>query len=390
MYSFPMSIFCVLVYAGQAISPSISSALVSTGSGGWRLIFWFQGAFNLVVFIAMLLLLQETRGTVLLSRRAIQLSKETGKPHRTRADDERQTVAIMVQTSLSRPFLYLTTEPICLAFSLFVGVAWALLFLSLTSVPIAFGRAYGYTGLQSSFVLLGIAVGGLIGWALQFHQEYLYHRKAKNCGGKPPPEARLTYPCVGAILFPVGLFMYAWGTRPEVHPAVGIIGVIAFNTGVYWVYVGVFSFLSDVYERYASSALAAQSWLRNLFAGVFPLFGVKMYEQLDAPIATTILASISAALAIVPFGLYFYGDRLRKASRVARQLAKEEEEAAEFMANEREKTSRRQAKEERKRQLALQTTPSSGLGPIAKDHLHDAPPAPSTPHQPARDPEKQS
>lgn len=39
------------------------------------------------------------------------------------------------------------------------------------------------------------------------------------------------------------------------------------------VYSGIFTFLVDAYPLYAASALAANSFLRSMFATVFPLFG---------------------------------------------------------------------------------------------------------------------
>lgn len=39
------------------------------------------------------------------------------------------------------------------------------------------------------------------------------------------------------------------------------------------VYSGVFTFLVDAYPEFAASALAANSFARSSFAGVFPLFG---------------------------------------------------------------------------------------------------------------------
>lgn len=41
------------------------------------------------------------------------------------------------------------------------------------------------------------------------------------------------------------------------------------------VYSGIFTFLVDAYPSYAASALAANSFTRSTFAGVFPLFGTQ-------------------------------------------------------------------------------------------------------------------
>ncbi len=153
--------------------------------------FGFQAFLSVIVFIWMLFTMHETRGTVLLSRRAKLLTKVTGKLHRCRADDERAKLSIMLKTSLTRPFLYLFTEPIVLIFSLWVGVAWGVIFLSLSSTAIAFRQAYDYSSQTSSFILMGIAAGGVLGWLLSFHQEHLYRKAAIKAGGKAPPEARL-------------------------------------------------------------------------------------------------------------------------------------------------------------------------------------------------------
>jgi hypothetical protein len=39
------------------------------------------------------------------------------------------------------------------------------------------------------------------------------------------------------------------------------------------VYSGIFTFLVDAYPLYAASALAANSFARSSFGGIFPLFG---------------------------------------------------------------------------------------------------------------------
>ena len=41
------------------------------------------------------------------------------------------------------------------------------------------------------------------------------------------------------------------------------------------VYSGIFTFLVDAYPTYAASALAANSFTRSTFGGVFPLFGTQ-------------------------------------------------------------------------------------------------------------------
>jgi len=139
----PMSLFCLLIFVsrrrsspslaptmlttcvllgqiGQALGPFTASYTVA-GPAGWRWVFWWQAIIALASFVWMFFALEETRGPVLLSRRAARLSKETGKAMRTRADDERSSFAHAVRISLSRPAVWLVTEPIVLSFSLWIG-----------------------------------------------------------------------------------------------------------------------------------------------------------------------------------------------------------------------------------------------------------------------------
>lgn len=88
---------------------------------GWRWLFWWQGAFALLVFVAMALLVRETRGSVLLEKRAARLHRETGKVHTTLAAEERKSFLKAVRLSVARPAWWLVSEPIVTCFSLWIG-----------------------------------------------------------------------------------------------------------------------------------------------------------------------------------------------------------------------------------------------------------------------------
>lgn len=49
------------------------------------------------------------------------------------------------------------------------------------------------------------------------------------------------------------------------------------------VYSGIFTFLVDAYPEYAASALAANSFARSTFAGIFPLFGTQSESKPRTP-----------------------------------------------------------------------------------------------------------
>jgi hypothetical protein len=83
-------------------------------------------------FGLLLLVLRETRGSVLLSRAAEKLRKETGdQRYAVKADEERASLRILIKNSLTRPLHLLFTEPVVLAFSAWIGMGWGVLYLLL-------------------------------------------------------------------------------------------------------------------------------------------------------------------------------------------------------------------------------------------------------------------
>lgn len=123
---------------------------------------------------------------------------------------------------------------------------------------------------------------------------------------------------------------FAWTGRPSVHWIAPEIGLAIIGAALLTAYMAIFSHLADVYETYASSALAAQSLARNLCVGIYVLFAQPMYRQFPRPagsgqttsyaLASTLLAGVGLVLGTVPFILYRYGEGLRRRSKVASQI----------------------------------------------------------------------
>ena len=77
-------------------------------------------------------------------------------------------------------------------------------------------------------------------------------------------------------------------------------------------------YLVDTFT-YAASALAAASVFRSVLGCVFPLFGEQMYQKLGLGGGNSLLAGLAIALGIpFPVFLWFYGERMRASSALAR------------------------------------------------------------------------
>jgi hypothetical protein len=76
--------------------------------------FWLQTIIGFLSFVTNFFVLQETRGSLLLSKRALALTKKTGKPHAAPGDLERGDLKTLIQVSISRPIRYLyVSRPSC-------------------------------------------------------------------------------------------------------------------------------------------------------------------------------------------------------------------------------------------------------------------------------------
>lgn len=101
-----MSLFALAAIFGTGLGPVWAGWVEENASLGWRWIEWIQAAYTGAAFIIILFFLKETRGGVVLTRRAVRLRKETGdQRYRARAEAERASIPILIKNSLSRPIL---------------------------------------------------------------------------------------------------------------------------------------------------------------------------------------------------------------------------------------------------------------------------------------------
>jgi MFS family permease len=139
---FPMACFSTLALFGTGAGPLVSGFIAQRLN--WRWIHWTQAIVNGMLLGAAALLLKETRGSVLLTRRMKALNThlntiEASLPEKeitTRrvrwkvlAEEERGSLSNMVRVSLTRPFHLLFTEPVVFFFSLWVAFSWGILYL---------------------------------------------------------------------------------------------------------------------------------------------------------------------------------------------------------------------------------------------------------------------
>lgn len=310
--------------------------MVSYLSNGMRMnlltryrIFYIQIIYNGALIPVFWLILRETRGDVILARRAKKLRKETGRPIYAESEISRQSLVHMLKVSFGRPTRMLISEPVVIFFTLWISFAWGILYLFFSSVVQTYSTNYGWSNFQTGLVQLAISVGAVIGTIINPIQDRLYLRSAnrnKERPGKPIPEARLYFAVPGSLLFAGGLFWYGWASQPSVHWIVPTIGITIAGIGIYSIYMGVVNYLTDAYEKYAASALSAASLGRNAFGAFLPFASYQLFSTLGFGWAGSLLGFVGIALSFVPIVLIFKGPQIRKRSPFMREASYDEEE----------------------------------------------------------------
>ncbi|KAG9236441.1 MFS multidrug transporter-like protein [Amylocarpus encephaloides] len=349
----PMALFSGSALVGTGLGPLCSGFIAQYLN--WRWVFWVQVITCGCTIAAVALFFQETRGSILLSRKAVSLNKwyedrekagyvgfdipmssegEKMESQRIRwkvkSDEERESIAKMISISVYRPFHLLCTEPVVFFFSLWVAFSWAVLYLTFGAVPLVFQTSHNFSLQEANSVFAALCIGAILSTILSIYQDRILARylalPAKNDENPSwlrrnidlsSPEGRLYFACIESSLLPLGLFWFGWTSFSSVPWPVPALAVICATMGIYSIYLATFNYLADAYHRYASSALAAQSFCRNILGGVFPLVTTALFRNLTFQGAASLLGGLAVVLTAVPWVLVFFGPRIRARSRFA-------------------------------------------------------------------------
>ena len=111
-----IAIYSLAPLLGPAAGP-VAGGFISQNMS-WRWVFWIVSIADAVVQISGVFFLQETWAPKLLEQKAARLRKETGNAQLYAEMSNRQSVVQKLETSLSRPFRLLFTQPIIVALAI--------------------------------------------------------------------------------------------------------------------------------------------------------------------------------------------------------------------------------------------------------------------------------
>jgi MFS transporter, DHA1 family, multidrug resistance protein len=317
--AYGISIWGIAAVCGPALGPLVGGFAAEAEGWTWTIweLMWLSGA--CLVFLT--LFLPETSSSNILYRRTMRYRKITGNERlkcQSEIDAEGMTGQEIVQTILIRPFTLSFTEPIVFLLNFYIAIVYALLYLWFESFPLVFGGIYHFSLGTVGLTFLGILVGALLTLPPFFWYIYKYQEPLYNENGEIKPEYRLTPALVGAFFIPVCLFWFGWSARESVHWIMPVIGSGFFSVGAFLLFNAVLGYLGDAYPKYVASVYAGNDLVRSAFGAAFPLFATAMYKRLGIGWASSLLGFLSIAFIPIPFVLYYYGERIRARSKMAR------------------------------------------------------------------------
>ncbi|GAA5857852.1 hypothetical protein JCM1840_000937 [Sporobolomyces johnsonii] len=330
--SMPMSCFTFVAIFGTIAAPTYCGYIDMYI--GWRWIEWIHMIANGCLLILEVFLLKETRGAKILLRRAKQMRKETGKNNiRAPVELENESIKELLKTSCTRSIGLLVKEPVVLAFGLWIAYAWGITFLFLSAIPLCFQNNHGWSEGNGGLPYIALIIGCFIGFGTSRWADAIYDRKRDENGGVPIPEYRLLGALWFAWMLPAGLFIFSFTQYGFVHWIAPIISLVPILVGIYHIFNATYNYTADAYGEYASSAIAGQGLLRNLFGAATPLFANQMFNGMGYQYAGLLLALIASLAIPLPYILFQYGVKIREKSKYASDGSDLEEEKSEDRIN---------------------------------------------------------
>jgi DHA1 family multidrug resistance protein-like MFS transporter len=330
-----VAVFSATVFMGPLLAPFIGG-FITTSSLGWRWTEYISSFMGFISFGLLLCFMEETYPPVVLINKASELRRRT-KNWGIHAKQEEIEVDFkeLIVRNISRPMRILFTEPIVLLITLYMSficeffldvvrrvtankIIDGLLYLFLTAYALVFQGVYGWTAGISGLAYFGMVVGEMIAFVVIITQNPRYVKKLEANNNIPVPEWRLPISMIGGVFFTGGLFWFGWsGYSGTVHWIVPVLSGLLTGFGIFSIFLSLLNYLVDAYLMFAASAIAANTFMRSIFGGIFPLFATYMFNGMGIQWASTLLGCVALVLVPMPVVFYVFGKRIRAKSKFA-------------------------------------------------------------------------
>ncbi|GAA6007997.1 hypothetical protein JCM10207_006991 [Rhodosporidiobolus poonsookiae] len=326
----PISIYSIGPMLGPVIGSMLGNylLLIPSSSDPWR---WPFRVLTILVglnLLAIVFFVRESYAPVCERKwRAEREAKRKGEGELEK--EERKVKAEMPKTGQTKEVIVRTfkrpprmlANPICCLFATYYAFIYSIIYVFLVSFPLLYGRHDPPTGAFSynwpvgtvglSYVGLGIGMLSSAATAAST-SDRIYRHLSERYGNNGEPEYRLVLTQIGMIIFPVGLFIWAWTAQAQTHWIGPVIGGCIFAYGLQLSFNSIQNFLVDAFFPYSAAAVAAATLLRSILGGVLPIFSQRLFINLGYGWGGTLLALVSLPAVPAPLVLFLVGGRLRE------------------------------------------------------------------------------
>ncbi|KAJ5746419.1 efflux pump antibiotic resistance protein [Penicillium odoratum] len=314
-----LGVYLLIPLLGAAVGPIIGGFMAERTT--WRWMFWSTSIFQCVMILVSFTSFHETYEPIILRRRAERLRKETGDSRYYTVDERfnanRSPVKVLGR-ALSRPLRLLAFHPIIQIASLISAFYYGILYIVLSTFSDLWTKQYNESIEISGLHYIAVAFGEIAGSQVCAKlMDSLYHRLKTRANGEHSPELRIPSIFPGALLGPLGLFLYGWAAHYRLHWIIVDIGAFITMLGMQITSMPLQAYVMEAYPEHTGSSGAASQFMRSITAFVFPLFAPTMYEKLGYGWGNTTIGLIGLFVGLpAPLIIWYYGAKLRSKAGV--------------------------------------------------------------------------
>ena len=313
-----LSIWAAFATLGPALGPVVGG--FSVQAMGWRWSQWEMLWLSGPVFLLMFAFLPETSGANILLRRAHRLQKLLDNENlksQSEIDQAHMKLSTITYDALLIPWKINILDPAVLFSTFYTALLYMIYYSFFESFPLVYVAMHDFNLGKSSLPFLSILVALFIVLPLYLLHFYLTVERPFAVSGFGAPERRLIPGLFGTYLIPVGLFIFAWTSRPDIHWIAPTIGAGVSVGGTFIVFQSIFLYLPFTYPQYSASLFAANDFARSTLAAAAILFSRPLFLRLGVAWGVSLLAFLTILCTGGIYVLFWFGANLRARSRFA-------------------------------------------------------------------------
>ncbi|KAH7310701.1 major facilitator superfamily domain-containing protein [Stachybotrys elegans] len=325
MYDLSYMTYCLACWAGAVtLGPALAPVVAgfSVSHTNWHWFGWEMMWLSAPICIVMCISMPETSADNILLRRARRLRKVTGRDDlfsQSEINQAHMTAHEITINALIKPWEINILDPAVLFTTVYVALIYGIFYSFLECFPLVYPVLYNFNLGESTLPFLTVVVALLFAMTSYMGHFRIFVGPRVATNGWDAPENRLYIALYISWMIPIGLFIFAWTTRTDIHWIVSCIGLTLTMWGEYTVMQCVFMYLPFTYPKYAASLFAANDFARSAFAAGCILFSQPMFRNLGVPRGVSLLAGLTVACTGGLYILYYQGAKLRARSRFAQK-----------------------------------------------------------------------